>query len=424
MRRRRSHHLPENRVTPVKPSVTQAVVLAGGLGTRLGELTRAVPKPLLAVAGTPFIDTVIRWLARYGIEDIILSTGYLATAFDDFLAPRSWRDCYGGRVRVRTFVEKEQAGTAGALRLMRDELEPRFLLINGDSFFDCNLAAVLTGAEQLAPGGAVLTVRAVENAERYGRITLDGDTVTAFAEKSAAGPGLINAGVTVVDRAVVERIKGVPCSIENVIYPALCAEGLLKGVVQSGYFVDIGIPETYQRAQTELPVTQMKPAVFFDRDGVLNEDKGYVHRFLDFNWMPGAIEAVRRAGEAGYLTVVVTNQAGVARGYYGEDAVLDLHRAINAELLRHGACVHAFYYCPFHPEGVVEKYRRVHPDRKPAPGMLKRAALDYPIDMGRSFLIGDQESDLAAAAAAGIAGHRYAHDDLAALVRRLLPGGA
>ncbi|MEQ1719203.1 MAG: HAD-IIIA family hydrolase [Hyphomicrobium sp.] len=411
-------------MTSVKSAVTQAVILAGGLGTRLGELTRASPKPLLPVGGTPFVDTVIRWLARYGIEDIILSTGYLSTAFDDFLAPRSWRDCYGGRVNVRTFVEKEQAGTAGALRLMRDELAPRFLLINGDSFFDCNLAAVLAGAATMASGGGLLTVRDVDDAQRYGRITLDGVRITAFAEKSAPGPGLINAGISIIDAAVVDRITKVPCSIENEIYPVLCAEGLLKGVVQSGYFVDIGIPETYARAQSELPQTQMKPAVFFDRDGVLNEDIGYLHRWSDLKWMPGAVEAVRMAGDAGYLAVVVTNQAGVARGLYGEDAVHELHRAMNAALLEQGACVNAFYYCPYHPDGVIEKYRKVHADRKPSPGMLKRAAADYAIDMSRSFLIGDQESDLGAAAAAGISGHRFAHDDLAQLMQRLLAGKA
>lgn len=401
--------------------VNQAVILAGGFGTRLGHLTRSIPKPLLPVADVPFVDYVISWLARYGIEDVILSTGYLSHSFDTFLAGRTWRNSYGQPLRVRAIVENQPAGTGGALALMRKELKQRFLLINGDSFFNCNLTALLAQGEALPTGGAALTVRAVENAERYGRIEVVGDIITAFAEKSGSGPGLINAGVSLIDLAAIERIHDQPCSIEKEVYPQLCAEGRLKAVQQSGYFVDIGLPETYSLAQEELPRSVRRPAVFLDRDGVLNEDRGYVHQPKDFTWMPGAIDAVRMAGEAGYLLVVVTNQAGVARGLYGEDAIIKLHHFINSRLISQSACINAFYYCPYHPEAVVPEYRRTHEDRKPSPGMLTRAAADYPIDMRNSFLIGDQDSDLDAAAAAGIVGHKFSGGNLAELMQSLLP---
>ena len=402
------------------PSVNQAVILAGGFGTRLGHLTQNVPKPLLLVAGVPFVDYVVRWLARYGIEEIILSTGYLSHSFDTFLAGRTWRNSYGEPLRVRTIVENKPAGTGGALALMRKELQHRFLLINGDSFFNCNLSALLAQADALPPGGAALTVRAVSDAERYGRIEVTGDLITAFAEKSGSGPGLINAGVSLIDLTAIERFNDIPCSIEKEIYPRLCAEGRLKAVQQSGYFVDIGIPETYSLAQDELPRAVRRPAVFLDRDGVLNEDRGYVHQPKDFTWIPGAIDAVRMAIEAGYLIIVLTNQAGVARGLYGEDAINKLHHFINSTLVSRSACINAFYYCPYHPEAVVPEFRRAHEDRKPSPGMLTRAAADYPIDMSHSFLIGDQDSDMAAAAAAGIAGHKFTGGNLAELMQRLI----
>lgn len=401
-------------------SVIQAVILAGGFGTRLGQLTQNTPKPLLPVAGVPFLDYVVSWLSRYGIEDVIVSTGYLSQHFDEYLARRQWRNSYGAPLRVRTVVEDQPAGTGGALALMRNELQSRFLLLNGDSFFNCNLTALLAQAETLPPGGAALTVRAVSDAERYGRIEVADDVITSFAEKSGSGGGLINAGVSLIDLAAIERIKDVPCSIEKEIYPKLCAEGRLKAVLQTGYFIDIGIPETYRLAQEELPRVVRRPAVFLDRDGVLNEDRGYVHDIHDFRWMPGAIDAVRMAGEAGYLTVVVTNQAGVARGLYGEDAIARLHRHMNSSLIRGRGIINAFYYCPFHPEAVVPEYRGLHEDRKPSPGMLRRAASDHPIDMSRSFLIGDQESDLGAAKAAGISGHMYSGGNLAELMHRLI----
>lgn len=401
--------------------IRQAVVLAGGLGTRLGALTRETPKPLLTVGNRPFLDYMIAWLARHGIEDIVLSTGYLPEAFDRFLAGRSWRNPYGGTVRVRNLVETVQAGTAGALKLHADELDERFLLLNGDSFLDCDLARVLAAGESLARSEALLTVREVPDAGRYGQITLEGDRVTAFAEKSAAGRGCINSGISVLGRDIVSRIDGLPCSIEREIYPVLAAEGRLKAIAGSGYFIDIGLPETYARAQTELPAITRKPALFLDRDGVLNEDLGHVHRIEDFRWLPGAIEAIALARRQGYLVVVVTNQAGVARGYYEEAAIEALHRHVNRELRRHGAWIDAFYYCPYHPDGVVERYRRLHPDRKPGPGMLLRAIADLDIDAAGSLLIGDQPSDVAAAEAAGVRGIRTGGGDLARLVQQVLP---
>ena len=159
-----------------------------------------------------------------------------------------------------------------------------------------------------------------------------------------------------------------------------------------------------------------KPAAFLDRDGVLNRDTGYVHSPSQLEWMPGADEAVRHLNEAGYHIFVVTNQAGVAHGLYEEDDIHRLHAWMNEELGRKGARVDAFYHCPYHPEGKVAAYRRVSPDRKPAPGMLLRAREQWPIDWSRSFLIGDRESDMGAAAAAGVAGHLFLGGDLLAFL--------
>lgn len=137
-----------------------------------------------------------------------------------------------------------------------------------------------------------------------------------------------------------------------------------------------------------------RPAVFLDRDGTLNEDRGYVGFQRDFVWLPGAVEAVRRLNEAGLAVVVVTNQAGVARGFYTEADVLRLHEEVQADLAAAGARVDAFYYAPHHLKGVVEKYAVHHPDRKPGTGMFERAARDLGLDLAASFMVGDKESDI------------------------------
>jgi D-glycero-D-manno-heptose 1,7-bisphosphate phosphatase len=148
----------------------------------------------------------------------------------------------------------------------------------------------------------------------------------------------------------------------------------------------------------------MKPAVFVDRDGTLIIDRGYLDRIDHMELLPGAVEALRLVREAGFAVVVVTNQAGVARGRFDEAFVPEAHRHLQALLSAGGASVDAYYYCPHHPEGIVEEYRRVCECRKPAPGMVQRAAREMSLDVNRSFVIGDTWLDVGLAARSGARG--------------------
>ena len=158
----------------------------------------------------------------------------------------------------------------------------------------------------------------------------------------------------------------------------------------------------------------LRPALFLDRDGVLNEDQGYVHRWEDFRWIPGAREAVAAFNRAGWLVLVVTNQSGVGRGYYTEADMHALHARMAEDLAAAGARIDAFYFCPHHPDAPEEAYRHPDPpDRKPNPGMILRALADWPIDKGRSVLVGDKDSDLEAAQRAGVRALHFPGGDLA-----------
>lgn len=164
-------------------------------------------------------------------------------------------------------------------------------------------------------------------------------------------------------------------------------------------------------------------AAFLDRDGVLNEDLGYVGTVERFRWMPEAAAALAFLKAHGFLVFVVTNQSGVARGLFDEGAVQALHRHMQESLQARGGRIDAFRYCPHHPEAVVGAYRAVCRCRKPAPGMIEDLVDAYAVDRAGSFLIGDTARDLAAAQAAGIAGHLYRGGSLLDFVRPLVQPG-
>jgi len=396
--------------------IRQAVFLVGGKGTRLGSLASAIPKPLLEIApGLRFLDVVIEEAARHGFDDILLLAGHLGEQVEQAYSGRTVR---GATIRV--LREPEPMGTGGALDFARSELAPAFLMANGDSLFEINLRALAT---PLAPGVlARIALRKVLDPSRYGAVEFDGRYVRGFLEKSPdiAGPSLINGGVYVLSRDAVGSIVR-PCSLETDIFPSLAKEGRMEGMPFDGYFLDMGLPDTLTQARAEIPQRRKFRCGFLDRDGVLNHDDGYTHSAQDLRWMPGAIDAVRLLNDAGLLAIVVTNQAGIAKGIFTEADMHALHREMDRQLAEHGAHIDEYFYCPYHADAVTLAYRTAgHPDRKPNPGMLWRAAESWSIDLKHSFLVGDRQSDLEAAMRAGVRGHLYQGGNLSDLLKAAL----
>lgn len=240
----------------------QVVVLVGGKGTRLGTITGSTPKPLLPVGGRPFLDYLMQSVLAQGADDILLLAGHFGEQLKDF--SDRWNRICGGRLRC--MIEPEPAGTGGALRQVASYLSEQFYLLNGDSLFDVKLADV---ANIAAPQTwvAKIALRKVADGARYGSVMVDGTHIVKFTEKHASGPVLINGGVYFLRKTVLSYLHVVPCSLEADVFPVLSRDGHLFGQAFPSFFIDIGIPADFERAQTAVP-----------RQAALRIDQGYTRQ--------------------------------------------------------------------------------------------------------------------------------------------------
>jgi D,D-heptose 1,7-bisphosphate phosphatase len=402
-----------------RATITQCAVLVEGLGTRRGALRANTPKPLLSCGDRPFLAWLLREFVRYGVTEFLLLSGYPSTAVEK--AVPNIVAALPRKARITISEAPVRAGTGGAIYHARDQLDERFLLCNGDSFLDCNFANLLSAAstdDESVTGR--IGLRQLGDASRFGLVMLDGDRITGFREPPPPGTGgIINGGVCVFRRSLVDSLRP-RCSLDADIMPHLAAVGALRGTLGGGYFCDIGVPEDFAHAQPDIPRLLRRRAVFFDRDGVLNIDHGYVGTRERFEWMPGALEAIRFATEAGWHVFVVTNQSGVARGHYDEAAVRGLLDWMANEARRAGGTIDDARYCPFHDEAVVDAYHRASDWRKPEPGMLLDLIRAWELAPVRCVMIGDQPTDMAAASAAGVPGHLFTGGNLLEFVREIV----
>jgi dTDP-glucose pyrophosphorylase/histidinol phosphatase-like enzyme len=389
------------------------VILAGGKGTRLGAITQTIPKPMLPIAGDrPFLDYLLEMIERHGYHDILLLGGYLGDVLEAAYDGRRI-----GNATIRVLREPAPLGTAGALTIARESLDPRFLMMNGDAFFDVNLRA-LERASQQNGAMATLALRTVADAARYGRVIEEHGSVVAFLEKdlSRPGPGVINGGIYVLKREILDLIQELPCSLEQDIFPTLVERGQIRGREFDGYFLDIGLPETLERGHLELPSIRVRPAAFLDRNALI--------QFSDqnpegFQWISGAIAAIRELNDRGYY-VFVGDPSGGAQGTRVADNAFRLNAAMEQRLAAEGAHVDRFYSEPAYPTDTSSADAIAAGTTKPVSSLVFDATHEWPIVRERSFFVGASGDDMEAARAAGISAHAIPQGDLASLVHSLL----
>lgn len=395
--------------------------MAGGRGTRISELFPNIPKPLIPIQGIPVLEREIISLRDQGFTDIILTVSHMAgKIMHHFGNGRKYR------THISYYVEKEPLGNAGALFMLKEQLGAEdFLLLNADAVFDVDFNRMVDFHKK---HGGLVTLFTHPNSHPYDSgliVAGENGVVEKWLAKEDERPkyykNRVNAGLHVISPKVLEMsgIKkedigdGRKVDLDRQILKPLCGTGKMFCYDSPEYVKDMGTPERFHQVEEDFKkgtvqaknLKNKQKAIFLDRDGTINKYVGFLRKEEEFELLPGVSEAVKRINQSGYLAIVVTNQPVIARGEVTFEGLQTIHNKMETLLGKEGAYLDGIYFCPHHPhkgyEGEVPELKIECDCRKPKPGMLIKAAEDFNIDLGESFMVGDGENDIKAGIAAG-----------------------
>lgn len=388
----------------------QAVILAGGRGTRLGLLTADRPKPMVEVAGRPFLVHQIELLRDQGFTKVLLLLGYLPHMVTEYLGDGSSLG-----VEISYSITDADDLTAKRLAVAADLLDEHFLLAYCDNYLPMNFATMW---EQYQSAGLPVQVTGYSNRDGYsksGMRIINGKVETFDRSRSAPGLNAVEISYTIMNRDVVLNLLPIEQELlEQAVYPPLAAVGMLGGYLTEHRYYSCGDEKKLAIAQQFFART---PTVILDRDGTMNvrpPQAQYITDPSQLQWLPGALEAMTLLGGAGYRILVVSNQAGIGRGAMTSHDLDRVTEKLMQEAAEVGGTIERVYHCPHGwDEGCL--------CRKPLPGMLHDAQRDFDLDLTRTVFIGDDERDGQAAAAAGARFERVdSQQTLLDIVRRLV----
>jgi histidinol-phosphate phosphatase family protein len=411
---------------------TKAVILGAGIGSRLRPITDSVPKVLVPVAGRPILDYWMEKLVRAGVRDALINTHAHPEQVRAYIA-----DVHAcGLMRMTESHEPMMLGSGGTLAANGHWAEDadQVVIIYPDNLSTVDLAAMLRYHEGHGDPFTMLLFR-TPNPRGCGIAELGAQNrVVSFVEKpSEPKSDLANAGVYVVSAdAYREMAAAGGKDIGFDLLPRFV--GRMRGWAFGGYHRDIGSPAdlaAVEEAARRLfghpsphnGTSAARPAVFLDRDGTLIHDVPYLTDPAKVRLLPGAAAAIQQLRDAGFAVVMVTNQSAIGRGMLTEEGLAAIHRELDAQLAREGTKLDGAYFCPVAPT-TPDRLCIDHPDRKPAPGMILRAAEDLHLDLGRSWMVGDMVSDVLAGMNAGCRGSIFVRTGSgpASVKRRMVAG--
>jgi D-glycero-alpha-D-manno-heptose 1-phosphate guanylyltransferase len=370
----------------------EAIILAGGFGTRLKSAIPDLPKSLAPVNGRPFLFYLINYLRSQGIERFIFTLGYKHEVIEAYL------NAEFSTLDFQCSIEKEPLGTGGAILAACYKASGKtVLIVNGDTLFKVNVRKALIEHSRHR-SDCTLLLKPMENFDRYGVVELNDDnSIKSFREKQFYKSGLINGGTYILDteQFLAEELPS-KFSFEKDWLERYFETRKIYGSIQNEYFIDIGIPEDYFRVQHELkqPDLDLKSidkewTLFLDRDGVINYEKkdDYIRNWQEFKFYEGAKDALTIVAKKFGKIFVVSNQRGIGKNLMKEEDLATIHENMQREIESVGGRIDGIYHCTdIEPKSFY---------RKPNPGMAFSAKEDFPeIDLSRSIIAGNKPSDM------------------------------
>jgi len=360
------------------------VILVGGYGSRISKFTKKVPKPLLEINKRNFLSYLINHYSKYCFENIYLLAGYKGN-----MIKKIYHNKISNLIKIKCLIEKKKLGTAGALSQLKDKIKNDFVLMNGDSFIDIDLSPLFTNKLNK---NFKLQMYLTENKNYKSNKKLSNLSL----KKNSVGFGgkLMNTGIYFFKKSILNKNKSSKyISLEDEILPDLIKNKKIKGQFSKSDFIDIGTYKSLKFAKKFFYKKFIKPAAFLDRDGVINHDYGHVHKLKDFKFKVGVIKGLKFLNKKNYNIFIVTNQAGIARGYYSENEFLLFSRKIKEILFNKGCFINDLEYSPYLKGGKIKKFNKQSSLRKPGNKMIENIKKKWPLKHQQSFMIGDQKKD-------------------------------
>lgn len=363
-------------------TIQQAVILAGGKGTRMRPLTLITPKPMIPILHKPFLEYIIELLKKNGIEEIIILTGYLHEKIEEYF--KNGRG-FGLKIKYSFSPVEDETGTR--LKKAKNLLDDTFLLLYADNYWPLQLDELIKFYKKMNTQGLITVYSNIDNYTKNNTFVNDKGLVEVY-DKSRKTPGLngVDIGFFILNKKVLSLFLEENFSFEKVVLPQLISKKQLAGFLTYHKYYGLS---NLERIPVIEEFFKPKKVILLDRDGVINKKppKGeYVKSWREFEFLPGVIDALKLLSKRGYKIIIISNQAGIGRGVMTEKDLKKIHGEFLEVCKKQGISIRGIYYCPHNwDEGCF--------CRKPKPGMLFKAAADHNFDLTKAIFIGDDERD-------------------------------
>lgn len=395
----------------------QAVILAGGKGTRLKERLGGLPKPLIDICGKPLLERQIELLRRFSFSKILILVNHGAEYIEQFcLSRNNWG------IDIQCIDDVTPLGTAGATLAVFDKLEEEFLVVYGDTMLEINLRKFHEFHELHSDAVATLLVHPNDHPQDSDLVEIDHmNHIVEFHpyphKKGSNHPNLVNAALYLFKRSALLPWleKNGILDFGKDIFPAILAQkSVLVAYNSTEYIKDCGTPTRLDKVIKDFKsgrieranLTVKQKAVFLDRDGVINKEVGHLSRAEQLELLPSVGNAIKILVDAEYRTIIITNQPVVARGDCTLVDIRDTHNKLENLLGEEGAYLDRIYFCPHHPDkgfkGEIKELKIACECRKPNIGMIEKACIEMNVDLNQSWFIGDSTVDILTASRAGL----------------------